>query len=247
MSTYYEDLVNTTFPDVIDTINNKIDILSTDGAKIDQYQQYMQNGDFTNASAILNTIPNVSQKIITANDLNVYRDGLLALERFYKDDIQDYTSAKQAEWESIIDRFSYKGVYTYRQYYKNNIVSYSFNGRTLLYIATRDPQIGANPTNTNYWREFTMVGNKGDSGYGLAFRWEWEATTNYSVDDVVTYNNSVWGCIKVSYGNNVPADSSAYWENIMNISPATYPVQDSEPASKKAGDLWVQTFNTIGA
>jgi len=246
MSTYYSDLFNTTFPNTVDTIVEKMDVLASDGAMIAKYQDYMQSGDYTNASITLNSIPNVSKKIITANDLNVFRDCILALERFYKDDIQEYTEEKQQEWENTIDAFAYKGSYQYVQYYKNNYVSYNNNGKTLLYLATKTPPKGTAPDNNNYWRELTIKGEKGESGKGLTFMWDWNSSDSYSTDDVVIHNNIVWGCRNSNTNSEPEETNTSYWEKLMTISPEIYPVQTDEPSSKQDGELWFQEIGTIG-
>ena len=136
MSTYYPDLGNTTFPNVIDVIAQKLDILPSDGGLISQYQTYMQLGDFANANKTLQSIANADQKLISSEDLNTFRDCILALERFYKDDIQDYTEQKQEEWLAIVNRFSYIGSYDpITLYYKNNIVGYPVGANLLLFLA----------------------------------------------------------------------------------------------------------------
>ena len=50
------------------------------------------------------------------------------------------------------------------QYQVNNWVTYTVQGVTQLYICIVQPPLGTAPTNTNYWRTFTVQGEQGASG-----------------------------------------------------------------------------------
>ena len=92
----------------------------------------------------------------------------MALERFYKNDIYNYISDKQATWQSNVDRFNFKGVYSLTtQYYQNTMVNYTTTEGTFLYLCIKQPDTGILPTDTNYWRVLTLRGERGLSGEGL--------------------------------------------------------------------------------
>lgn len=241
MSIYYPDLLNTTFPNVIDVIADKLDITPDDGSLIAQYQVFMQKGEFSNANSILSQIANADQKLIIAEDLNTYRDCILALERFYKEDIKDYTEEKQQEWLAIVNRFSYIGNYnSATTYLKNNIVGYPQGSNILLYVAIQDVPRGTVPTNETYWKPLTVVGKKGDSGHGLTFRWEWSDQYDYTVEDVVTHHNLVFGCIKDHQTPQEPYEGSPFWELLMKLTPIPYPMQSEQPINQQVGEIWFQ-------
>lgn len=246
MSEYYPDLGNTTFPNIIDVIANKLDILPEDGGLISQYQTYMQLGDFANANKTLGSIANADQKLISSEDMNTFRDCILALERFYKNDIKDYTEQKQQEWLAIVNRFSYMGSYDpITLYYKNNIVGYPVGSNLLLFLAISDPPRGTSPLDSNFWKPLTIVGKKGDSGHGLTFRWEWDDQMDYTEEDVVTYHNMVWGCIKNHTTPQAPFDGSPFWELLMMLSPVPYPSQVNQPINQQPGEIWFQVAPTL--
>ena len=66
MSTLYEDLSLTAFPGDLDSFTTFLNITSSDGPLIYQYQQALQQGNTTQANQILAQIPSASQKIIKA-------------------------------------------------------------------------------------------------------------------------------------------------------------------------------------
>ena len=143
MSTLYPDLDFTNYPGELDNIQLKSNITnSTDAQLVAQIQASIIAGDFSNASAILNANPQLNGKIFNANDYNQMRDALLALERFYKNDIYNYISEKQTTWESNIDRFNFKGIYSpTTQYYQNKMVNYTTPEGNLLYLCLKLPYL----------------------------------------------------------------------------------------------------------
>lgn len=241
MSVLYSDLSLTAFPGDIDSFTTWLDIIASDGALVLQYHQAMQAGNTVLANQILAQIPSATQKIIKATDLNKMTQAILAVERFYKTDVEPYIQEQQANWLEIIQRFSYKGEWASGTTYEvNNFVSYTVSGATLIYLATSNPPVGTPPTNTNYWRLLSIQGQQGPSGEGVSYRQEWNSSTQYYTDDTVTYGGALWIATQNSQGQT-PQSGSQYWQLVMSLGLTTYPIQDSEPTGQEVGGLW---FNT---
>ena len=242
MSVLYPDLSFTNFPNTLDNIILKSNITNAMDAKlVEKIQEAIISGDFILASTILNSNPHLNGKIFSANDYNQIRDAILALERFYKDDIKNYVVQKQTEWNAEIDKFNFKGVYSpTEQYYKNNMVNYTTKEGTLLYLCTKTPPTGIEPTNTEYWRLFILKGERGTPGEGLAFTWIWNPMTEYGRNDVVVYENKWWISTKVNRGE-VPSQGSIYWEVLLSSLPALQiPITSSQPTNQIDGDQWYE-------
>lgn len=240
----YPDLPLSAFPDNIDSFTQWLNIVATDGPLISQYLASMNAGNQALATQILAQIPSGTQKIITATDLNKLSQAILAVERFYKTDIEPYVDNLQTEWQNIINQFSYKGVWSNGTAYdKNNIVSYNISGLTLLYIATSNPPVGTQPNNTTYWRVLTIQGQQGPSGTGLAYRQTWNSGTQYQVNQAVTFDGSIWMSLQPSQ-NVQPGTNASYWREIVSLEAISYPIQDTEPTNQGPGSLW---FNTQSA
>lgn len=244
MSTLYPDLDFTTFPNALDNIELKSNITnSTDAQLVGQIQVAILAGDFASASAILNANPQLNGKIFSANDYNQIRDAILALERFYKNDITNYITEKQNEWQANIDRFNFKGVYSPTiQYYQNNMVNYTTNEGTFLYLCTKKPDTGIPPTNTDYWRLLTLRGERGLSGDGFSFAWAWDSSTEYNLNDVVVYGNKWWVATQKNKGQQ-PQSGSNYWTEVLTALPAIQiPVTSVQPTGQNTGDQWYQVI-----
>ena len=241
MSQQYQDLPLTNFPDNIDTFTTWLNIVATDGPLIQQYQAAMQAGNTDLANQVLAQIPQGTQKIITATDLNTLTQAMLAVERFYLTDIEPYIQTQQESWLTTIQKFSYQGVWSSgTSYVTNNFVTYTVSGLTLLYLAIADPPVGTVPTNTQYWRLLTIQGQPGTSGAGLSYRQEWQTGVSYSTNDAVTYDGALWMALQASQGRE-PSTNPSYWQIVMSLETTTYPIQDTEPTNLDVGGLW---FNT---
>ena len=240
MSTQYPDLSLTTYPNSLDQFTTFLNITANDGSLIAQYMAAMEAGNQTLANQVLAQIPAATQKIITAIDLNKLSQASLAIERFYKTDIEPYLENQQQEWQNIISQFNYVGNWTSgAQYQENNIVSYTVSGLTMLFIATSTPPVGSNPNNTAYWRVLTIQGQQGVSGVGLSYRQDWSSSASYSTNDAVTYNNAVWMALQPI--QNVVPQSGSYWKKVISFDVTVYPIQPEQPTGQPVGGLW---FNT---
>lgn len=244
MSALYPDLDFTNYPGQLDNIQLKSNITNaTDAQLVQQIQTAILAGDFSNAAAIINANPQLNGKIFNANDYNQIRDAVLALERFYQNDIYNYISEKHAEWIARIDQFNFKGVYSPTiQYLENNMVDYTTTEGTFLYLCWKQPATGTPPTDTNYWRILTLRGERGLSGDGLSFAWLWENATQYNVNDVVVYGNKWWVSNQIQRGNQ-PQAGSEYWTEILTALPAIQiPVTSAQPTDQIIGDQWYQVI-----
>jgi len=81
MSDTYTDLTETVFPDGIDTLTRMRDASSGDITKIAQYNQYISDGEFSSAAAMVQDDPLFAQVIFNAAKLNQLSDSIVAIER----------------------------------------------------------------------------------------------------------------------------------------------------------------------
>lgn len=123
---------NTTFPDAIQTLPTFTDLSSIDQSNYINYLKAMVAGDITTANTYLNQITDTA--LINANKLNIIVDTIRAVEDTYQSSTtyEDVVDAKQAEWQDIINRFSYIGEWieptvwsSENIYTTNNVVLYN--------------------------------------------------------------------------------------------------------------------------
>lgn len=240
MSATYKDLQFTSFPDSVQSFVTMLNMATTDAVAVSGYQAAMEAGNTSLAQQYYSQIVNADSKFVDATKMNTIMNTVVALQRFYLTDIKPYVENKQTEWENIINRFHYIGDYAAgTQYQTNNFVTYTVGGEKQVYICIATPPVGTSPANTNYWRPLTIKGSTGQSGAGLTFRYEWSASENYYTEDVVTYNNTVWNCLKDNK-NVLPGTDSKTWQLIYTTSQDIYPFQADEPTNISTGYLWFQ-------
>lgn len=246
MSDRYPDLDFTTYPNKIDDISRFLNATASDAAAIAQMQSYLAEGDMAKAYNVMTTIPSYAQKFPNAASLNRLRDAIIALERLYQsEEMQDYIGERQLEWENIISQLAYKGIYNQTQQYAAwNIVSYTANGETELYIVLPEagyssPPTGTNVTDTRYFRKLTIRGKRGASGEGVSFCGTWTQTDSYSTNDVVALDNAWYIALENNTGKE-PSQFPAVWERMFQVTPPVYPEGYSEPAGLTEGDYWLK-------
>lgn len=238
MSTTYPSLQFTTFPNSIQTFVTMLNMTVDDGVAITGYQKAMQAGNNTLARQYYSQITNANQKFINATKMNTLMDTCVALQKFYKTDIEPYVSSLQTTWESSVNRFNYIGDYSASQQYEiHNFITYNVNGDSIVYICVARPPVGTSPTNSNYWRQLSFKGIQGISGENLSFRYAWKSDETYYVEDVVVYDNVVWGCL-VQNTNQTPQSGSTYWQSIYSPQQVVYPFSTIEPTNMQEGYLW---------
>lgn len=238
MSNTYPSLQFTTFPEQVQTFVTMLNMAIADGPAIKGYQQAMQNGNNALAQQYYAQITNADQKFIDATKMNKLMDTCVALQKFYLTDIQPYVENLQTEWTNRIEQFNYLGDYSASTLYAvNNFVTYTASGVRNVYICVKVPPIGTAPTNTTYWRKLTIQGLQGPSGENLSFRYGWKSDEIYYPQDVVVYDNVVWGCV-VQNSNQTPQSGSTYWRSIYSPQQVVYPFSAQEPTNMEAGFLW---------
>ena len=238
MSVTYPSLQFTTFPEQVQTFVTMLNMTIADAPAVKGYQQAMEAGNNTLAQQYYNQITNANQKFIDATKMNTLMDTCVALQKFYKTDIEPYIQSQQSIWGNRINQFNYVGDYSASTLYAvNNFVTYTASGVRNVYICVKVPPIGTAPTNTTYWRKLSIQGLQGPSGENLSFRYAWDSAEIYYPQDVVVYDNVVWGCV-VQNSNQTPQSGSTYWRSIYSPQQVVYPFSAQEPTNMEAGFLW---------
>ena len=238
MSVTYPSLQFTTFPEQVQTFVTMLNMTIADAPAVKGYQQAMEAGNNALAQQYYSQITNADQKFIDATKMNRLMDTCVALQNFYLTDIQPYVDNLQTTWTDRVDQFNYVGDYSASTLYAvNNFVTYTASGVRNVYICVKVPPIGTAPTNTTYWRVLSIRGLQGPSGENLSFRYAWDSGEVYYPQDVVVYDNVVWGCL-VQNSNKTPQSGSTYWRSIYSPQQVVYPFSAQQPTNMETGFLW---------
>lgn len=207
MSEKYIDLSETNFPNSVDFITRMSDVSAEDKPLVLQYYAYLNAGNDASAAALLDSNPSLQTKIFNAAKFNKVADGIVALQRYFIDELQTYLN------EQLTYKEPYNASTTYK---KTNIVSYNGEG----FICRVNSSKGVAPvsgTTTTNWAIISKQGVQGVSGTGLSPKGGWSSLSSYYKDDCVVYNNSLWQCL-VDNTNSEPNVSNTNWVLMFGLS-----------------------------
>ena len=214
------------------------DIQISDASLKAQYISYFLEGNY---SAMLNLIannPQLDYKAFVANIMNDVATILSTLQNNYQTNVPDYLAVLTTEFDTRVGQFKdFDEWDSSVEYSLYNFVTYTASGVRNVYICVKVPPVGTAPTNTTYWRKLSIQGIQGPSGENLAFRYAWDSGEVYYPQDVVVYDNVVWGCV-VQNSNQTPQSGSTYWRSIYSPQQVVYPFSAQEPTNMEAGFLW---------
>jgi len=211
----------TTFPDSVQRFDLKTDVSSGVYDDWKQFNTYVANGQFTNATTLLQNNAELKKCIIDSVYMNNVSKTVEEIEDLFLNNIQEYIH------ETVIHKGEWNGA---TKYVKYNFVTHTVGDAVQTYECLRDDTpIGTAPTNTTYWVPRVIRGDKGESGFGLTPRGEWNGFTQYYQYDLVSSNNTLW---TANYDNigYFPNDTSPVWTPVltMNILLSSLKIRNDE-------------------
>jgi hypothetical protein len=164
--------------------------------------------DFSGAFEIINNNPQLNTKAFLANVLNEISNILSLSQNNFQNGVINYLFTQLANFQNVIDNYILKDNWDSSIVYKiYNFVIY--NDKIYLYI-NNTPSSGNYPTNTTYWLDIGLQGEKGGPGMNVKLQYDWDSTVPYNPLDIVYYNNALW-VAKIANINVTPSNG-ATWE-----------------------------------
>ena len=198
----------TTFPESVQRFDLKTDVSSAVYSDWKQFNTYIANGQFANATTLLQSNIELQKCIIDSIYMNKISKTVEEIQDLFLNEIQTYIH------ETIIDKGEWNAT---TKYVKYNFVTYSVNGIVQTFECLRDDTpIATLPTNETYWIPRVIQGEKGESGLGLTPRGIWNDTSLYLINDFVSYNNSFWQCLNQN-NNSEPTDTNTNWLRLVDF------------------------------
>ena len=216
------------------------DITVEDSIFKNDFSFKFKNGDLNGAFDILENNPQLDSKAFIDEVINFISSTLYSIEEDYYSNTDEYLDDLSDDFQLVIDNYRYidnwDASVIYRIY---NVVTDS--NKYYMYINST-PSSGNPLTNTNYWIEFNLKGQKGADGIGVNFRGNWSSSVSYNSLDGVYYNGAIW-CSKATNTNQTPTISSSYWENVVTFLQAQIMSGSSEPTNKYNGLIWIEILS----
>ncbi len=236
MSITYENLSQTVFPDEIDSKFIMQDISYENIQRIKEYESMINNGDISGAENFLANNTDLIPVCFNADKWNRHENMIIAIENFFKDNIQDY----------ILNVAQNKGEYnSAKSYNKYNIVNVISEGVQQFFMAATRVPVGHSPVDedsASYWIALTVKGEKGEPGTGLTYAQLWDENTTYTNSQCVSYNGCLWASLQNNNKGHDPSTSSAYWSKIFKVATEANSVSFSDNTTVQ---VWRSTVENI--
>lgn len=213
------------FPTGIDTFPTHYDPPASVMPLVAQYEtlRAIQNKTPTQQEEFEQLAIELAPYIFTTEELNTMQDAMVNLETYFRDETIGQLEEWQTdinEWiEARVDRFTFKGEYNEATtYYEENIVRY----QNSLFVLKVESLTGTAPTGLDTDPNWGLYvpnqkgdkGDKGDPGLNLVFRGQWQANTDYLVNDLMTYGNQLFACTN-QHTSGTTFDSSN-WVSVID-------------------------------
>lgn len=210
-NTTYPDLIYSEFPGKIDNFNRFVDPTPEDLPLINQYYTYQSANNWVGMKNILDNNPTLLQKMIGAEQLNRLLESIIAIERYYASDVENII-------HSITDLVKYMGTWNKTASYERfSVVDYVVDNAFQCYVAKSTVPVNVKPTDISYWCPITLRGDQGAPGLGLSPMGKWNATREYVINNLVSYNNLLWAATRTNIGKP-PSVTSGDWFVVFDFS-----------------------------
>ena len=220
------------------------DIQIPDVSIRDRFRSFCLQGDFTSALQLLTT--NEAQlhgKAYIADTINIICNGVLELESRFNNGVLIYLSTLVNQWQVLIDNMRKRGNWTANdEYKKNNFVVYQDE----VYMALQDVPVSTLPTNATYWLKITIRGDDGANGLNVVMKYAWDEYLTYNVNDLVTYENNIYVCVKSNKSVKPNSDSTS-WIPFIHVEVGKINVGINPPNTDVVGTIWFHTESEIGS
>ena len=224
-------------PNTLDWIHYQ-DIQIPDVNLQQQYQQYFQNGQYSEALTLLtNNATQLQGKAFIANLINTISAGISELENKYNTAVPLFLSGLSAQYSSLINNFINKGTWSNTvEYEPYNFVVYNDD----VYMCIGNPPIGTVPTDTTYWLILGLRGEEGTPGVDVNMRYQWNNTDTYNPNDLVVYKTNIYVALVQNTGVTPGTDDST-WGIFLVSTPGQIYVGTTAPASPVQNTVWFET------
>lgn len=214
------------------------DVQISDVAVRQQFNQYMMNGQYSEAISLLNNNEEQLQgKAFVADTIVKITNGIIDLQDRFNNGVNLFLSNLASQYMTMIDNL--KNMETWNasvQYYPYNFVIY----QNEIYMTIDTPPLATLPTNTTYWLYLNIRGEQGAPGTDVIMRYNWNDFRTYQLNDLVVYNNNIYVALRENT-NVVPGTSADDWLVFISITAGGINVGVNPPSEAVFNTVWFKT------
>lgn len=214
------------------------DIQISDVAIRQQFNQYMINGQYSEALSLLNN--NEEQlrgKAFVADTIVKITSGIIDLQDRFNNGVNFFLSNLASQYMTMIDNLKNMGVWNVNtQYYPYNFVIYQDE----VYMTISTPPVATLPTDTVYWLHLNIRGEQGVPGTDVVMRYNWNDFRTFQPNDLVVYNNNIYVALRENI-NVVPGTSADDWLLFISVTTGGINVGVNPPSEPVFNTVWFKT------
>lgn len=226
------------------------DIGIDDVALRKQYNEYVDNNDFSNALLLLiknsktpgNGNSQLLNKIYESKLFTMIVNGILNLESVYIENVPNYLDTLLNEFNTNQVWNNFKVIGEWSAFVPYNPLNFVYHKQHLYMAISTSTNVepGKIYPGKPVWIDLgDKTGLKGSDSPDVHFRGEWNTTTEYVKNDVVTYENNLYVCHVTSSTNENPATSIS-WSLFVEYKGKIY-VGTTDPNVHEEHTVWFQT------
>lgn len=214
------------------------DIQISDVAVRQQFNQYMMNGQYSEAISLLNNNEEQLQgKAFIADTIVKITSGIIDLQDRFNNGVNLFLSNLASQYMTMVGNLKNMGTWNASvQYYPYNFVIY----QNEIYMTIDTPPLATLPTNTTYWLYLNIRGEQGAPGTDVIMRYNWNDFRTYQLNDLVVYNNNIYVALRENT-NVVPGTSADDWLVFISITAGGINVGVNPPSEAVFNTVWFKT------
>lgn len=248
MSITYDYYDHSNFPDQLDMEYPWRDPTASEVVLINQYNALIASGQLATATELLSANPSLMDCIINASKLLRLQHGILAVQKFFFDSVQNQIfriGSLKGDWNSNMSSTA-TGDNKLNMF---DVVKYPIDGvKQYFSVINSEITAGTLPTDTTKYMQLSMKGDKGDagqdgtngsdgaSGLGLSPRGAWVDNLPYFQYDLVSHDGCLWYCLQDNLAEE-PLDASTIWVKINIALQVSYGT--TTPTNLANGGVWL--------
>lgn len=213
------------------------DIQIPDVAIRQQFDQFMQNGQYVEAINLLNGSQQLIGKAFVADTITKIVNGILTLQTTFDDGVNIFLSDLALQYDAMVDALKKVGEWNSLAWYiPYNFVIYNQE----IYMAIDSVPISTPPTDTQYWLKLGLKGKDGVPGTNVTMRYEWQSIREYTPYDVVAYGTNLYVALQANM-NVIPGTDNAIWLLFLQTEKGKINVGTTAPVPAVQNTIWFKT------
>lgn len=214
------------------------DIQISDVAIRQQFNQYMMNGQYSEALSLLNNNEEqLKGKAFVADTIVKITSGIIDLQDRFNNGVNLFLSNLASQYMTMVDNLKNMGAWNVNtQYYPYNFVIYQDE----VYMTISAPPVATLPTDTVYWLHLNIRGEQGVPGTDVVMRYNWNDFRTFQLNDLVVYNNNIYVALRENT-NVVPGTSADDWLLFISVTAGGINVGVNPPSEASFNTIWFKT------